>query len=208
MSVNNELEEWLEWFSSNRARVDLTSAAAAGACLCITGLVLLKASMLDRVDPLNFSGISRVVLMTTLPYLVAGLIINRLWITRLRRTIPSWVMIALLGSLLVVVSAGALTFYTKSLASNATTTAFTILADFIRDKVKDGLGVFVALSLFTLPITAAVYYAGRIVGGVRHWYGADPPSILNNHEEHSEERQGSRKDRCNSRNALRNTLNL
>jgi len=183
MSATNELEEWLEWFSRSSARVDMTAAAAAGAGLCMTGLVLLKASMLDRVDPLDSSGIATLVLLTTMPCLVAGLIIHWLWIKPLRRTIPSWVMIALLGSLLVVISAGALRFYTNALASNGTTAAFGTVGDFIRDKAKDGLGVFVVLSLFTLPITAVVYYAGSIVRGVRRWYyGTEPPSILGNHE--------------------------
>ena len=81
----------LQWFSRNRARVDMTSAAAAGAGLCMTGLVLLKVSMLDRVDPLDFSGIARVVFLTTMPYLVAGLVIHLLWTESLRRTIPSWI---------------------------------------------------------------------------------------------------------------------
>jgi hypothetical protein len=177
MSVIRELEEWLEWFSSNKARVDMTSAAAAGAGLCMTGLVLLKASMLDRVDPLEVSALAYLALLTMIPYLAAGLIIHWLWNKSLRHAIPSWIMIALLGSMFVVVSAGAWSFYTKGLA-------FETVADFIGDKIKDGLGVFVILCLFALPITAAVYYAGRIVRGFRRWYyyGAEPPSILHDHE--------------------------
>lgn len=177
MSVLNELEEWLEWFSSNKARVDMTSAAAAGAGLCMTGLVLLKVSMLDRVDPLDLNGLAYLVLITMIPYLAAGLIVHLLWNKSLRHAIPSWIMIALLGSLFVVVSAGVWRFYTNGLA-------FETVADFIRDKVKDGLGVFVILSLFTLPITAAVYYSQRIVKRVTRWYyyGAEPPSILHDRE--------------------------
>jgi hypothetical protein len=157
----------------------MTSAAAAGAGLCMTGLVLLKASMLDRVDPFDFSGIARVVLMTTMPYLVAGLVIHLLWIKSLRRPIPSWIMIALLGAWLVVVSAGALRFYTNANASNAAPTTLETIVDFIRDKTRDGLGVFVVLSLFTLPITASVYYAGSVVTAVRRWHnGPEPMSML------------------------------
>jgi hypothetical protein len=150
MSVTNDLEDWLEWFSGNTARVDISSGAAAGAGLCVTGLVFLKISMLDRVDPLDFNGM----------------------------------MIALLGALLLVVSAGAFRFYTKALASNATPTTLGTIGDFIRDKAKDGLGVFVILSLLTLPITAVVHHAWNIVRGVRRWYyyGAEPPSILHDHE--------------------------
>ena len=175
--VINDLEEVLEWFASNTARVDIAGAIAAGAGLCVTGLVFLKASMLDRVDPLDLNGFSYLVLLTTMPYLAAGLLVQLLWTTRLRRKIPSWIMIALIGSMFVVVSAGAWSFYTHGLA-------FEALADFIRDKVKDGLGVFVILSLFTLPITAAVYYSQRIVKGVTRWYfyGAEPPSILHDRE--------------------------
>ena len=183
MSVFIELEEWLEWFSRNRARVDMTMAAAAGVGLCMMGLVLLKFSTLDRVNPLDFRGAARVVMLTTLPYLFAGMIVHWLWITRLRRRVPSWVMIALLGSLLLVVSAGAFRFYRNALASDATTTTFETIGAFILDRAKDGLGVFVVLSLFTLPITAAIYYAESIVRGARRWHeGVEPPSILRDQE--------------------------
>ena len=157
--------------------MDITSAVAAGAGLCLTGLVLLKASMLDRVDPVGLSGFVRLVLITMIPYLVAGLIVRLLGTKPLRQAIPSWIMIALLGSMFVVVSAGAWRFYTDGLQLET-------LADFIRDKVNDGLGVFVILSLLTLPITAAVYYSKRIVRGVKRWYfyGAEPPSSLHDRE--------------------------
>jgi len=177
MSVINELEDWLEWFSSNTARVDITSAVAAGAGLCLTGLVLLKTSMLDRVDPLELTGLVLLVLITMMPYLAAGLIVHLLWNNSLRHAIPSWIMIALLGAMFVVVSAGSWRFYTDGLE-------FETVADFIRVRIKEGLSVFVILSLFTLPITAAVYYAERIVTDFRRWYsyGAEPPSILHDRE--------------------------
>ena len=177
MSLTNELEDWLEWFSSNNARVDMASAAAGGAGLCLTGLVLVKVSILDRVDPVDLRGLAYLVLLTTIPYLAAGLIVHLFWTRSLRRSIPSWIMIALLGAMFVVVFAGSWSFYTKGLP-------FETLADFIRDRMKDGLGVFVILSLFTLPITAGVYYAERMVRGIKRWYlyGAEPPSILHDRE--------------------------
>lgn len=176
-------DDWIEWLSRNRLHVDMTSAAAAGGGLSVTGIVLLKASMLDRAHPVEFSALASLALMVALPFLVAGVIIHWLWIKPLRRIVPSWVMIALLGSLLVVISAGAFRFYTKAIASNATPMTFETIGDFIRDNAKDGLGVFVVLSIFTLPITAAVYYAEGIRRVVRRWYnGPDPPSILSNHE--------------------------
>lgn len=181
VSSTNRLDEWIESFSHNSVRVDMVSAAAAGGGLCATGLVLLKASTLGRVNPLDFSDVASFVLITAMPYLIAALITHWLWIKPLRRMIPSWVMIALLGSLLIVLSAGTLSFYTKAVAWSDPTTMYETLEAFIADKVKDGLGVFVALSLFTLPITAAVYYAGSIVKAVRRWHkGAEPPSILGN----------------------------
>lgn len=51
---------------------------------------------------------------------------------------------------------------------------------FIGDKLKDGVGVFVALSLLTLPFTAAVYYAESIVSGWQN--GPKPLSIVGSHE--------------------------
>lgn len=178
----NRLDEWLRSFSRNSTRVDMVSAAAAGVGLSATCLILLKASTLGRVNPLDFNDVASLVLITVMPYLVAGLVIHWLWIKRLRRMLPSWIMIALLGSLFIVLSAGALSFYTKAVAWSDPTTMYEALDAFIADKAKDGLGVFVALSLFTLPITAAVYYAGGIVRTVRRWHnGAEPPpSILGN----------------------------
>ena len=173
------MEQWLEWFSRNKARVDITSATAAGAGLCMMGIVLLKVSILDRVDPVHWSGIARLVFITMMAYLVAGLVINWFWSKPLRRRIPSWVMIALLGAWLVVVSAGVFRFYTNALASNVTATMFMTISSFILDKAKDGLGVFVVLSLLTLPITASVHHAGRIFRGVKCWHdGEESPSIL------------------------------
>lgn len=176
----NRLDEWIESFSRNSTRVDMVSAASAGVGLSATCLILLKASTLGRVNPLDFSDVASLVLITVMPYLVAGLVIHWLWFKPLRRMLPSWVMIALLGSLLIVLSAGTLSFYTKAVTWCDPTTIYETLGAFITDKAKDGLGVFVVLSLFTLPITAAVYYAGSIVRAVRHWYnGAEPPpSIL------------------------------
>ena len=184
----NRLDEWLRSFSRNSTRVDMVSAAAAGGglsatCLILlkaaTCLILLKASTLGRVNPLDFSDVASLILIAMMPYLVAGLVIHWLWIKPLRRLIPSWVMIALLGSLFIVLSAGVLSFYTKAVAWSDPATMYETLEAFITDKAKDGLGVFVALSLFTLPITAAVYYTGSIVRVMRRWHtGAEPPSIL------------------------------
>ena len=162
-------------------RLDLASAVAAGAGLSVLGVVLLNASFLRRLNPLDFIDVARLVLIATMPYLIAALIIHWVWIKPLRRVLPTWLMIACLGSLLMVVSAGALSFYMKAVASSAPT--LQTLPDFIGDKVKDGLGVFVALSLLTLPITATVYYAGSIVRAFRRWKsGPEPPSILGNYE--------------------------
>ena len=175
------LGDWFESCSRNSACVDMASAAAAGGGLSATGLVLLKASTLGRVNPMDFSDVASLMLITTIPYLVAALVTHWLWTKPLRRLIPSWVMIALLGSLFIVLSAGALSFYTKGAWSEPAMMVGTLEA-FIADKAKDGLVVFVALSIFTLPIAAAVYYAGSIVRAVRRWHNdaEKPPSILGN----------------------------
>lgn len=179
VSPTNRLDEWIESSSRNSARIDMASAATAGGGLSATCLVLLKASTLDRVNPLDLSDVASLVLITVIPYLVAALVIHWLWTKPLRRMIPSWVIIALLGSLFIVLSAGALSFYTKAVAWSDPATMYDTLEAFIADKAKDGLVVFIALSIFTLPITAAVYYAGSIVRVVRRWHtGAEPPSIL------------------------------
>lgn len=181
VSATNRLDEWIEWLQSSRARVDLASALAAGYGLSVMGLVLLNITFLRRLNPLDLSDVAQLVLRVTIPYLVAALVIHYLWIKPLRRVLPSWLMIACLGSLLVVISTGVWSFYTKAVASNAP--LLQTLPDFIGDKAKDGLAVFVALSLLTLPITASVYYMGSIVRAFRRWQnGPQPPSILSSYE--------------------------
>jgi hypothetical protein len=182
-SLTNRLGEWIESVPRNSAYVDMASAAAAGGGLSATGLLVLKASTLGRINPMDFSDLASLMLITTIPYLVAALVIHWFWTKPLRHWIPSWVMIALLGSLFIVLSAGALSFYTKAGAWSESAMIYTTLEAFIADKAKDGLGVFVALSIFTLPIAGAVYYAGSIVRAVRRWHNDSekPPSILENH---------------------------
>ena len=174
MSETNLLDEWIEWLQGKHARLALVSALAAGAGLSLMGVVLLNVTFLRRVNPQQAADVARLVLIATIPYLVAALVVH--WVKPLRRLLPSWLLIACLGSLLIVVSAGAWSFYMKA-------GVLETLPDFTRDKVKDGLATFVALTLLTLPITAAVYYSGGIVRAVRRWQsGPQPPSILGTHE--------------------------
>jgi hypothetical protein len=183
MPETTRLDEWTEWLQSNSARVDLASGVAAGAGLSMMALVLLNVSVLRRVNPMDFIDVVRVVLMATISYLIAALIIHLLWIKPLRRVIPSWLMIACLGSLLIVVSAGAWSFYTKAAASSAPASMLPTLPGFIGNRVKDGLAVVVVLSLLTLPTTATVYYAESVVRMLRRWQtGPELPSILGNNE--------------------------
>jgi branched-subunit amino acid ABC-type transport system permease component len=183
MPETNRLDELIEWLQGHHARIDLTSAVAAGAGLSLMGVVLLNVSYLRTVNPQHFSDVAKLVAIATIPYLIAGLIVRWLWVKPLRRILPSWLMIACLGSLLIVISAGALSFYMKTVASSAPASTLQTLSDFTRDKVKDGLATFVALTLLTLPITATVYYSGSIVRAVRRWQkGPEPPSILVTHE--------------------------
>lgn len=184
MSETNRLDQWIEWLHGNSARVDLASGVAAGVGLSVMGVVLFNASFLRRINPMDFSDVALLVMRATIPYLIAALMIHWLWIKPLPRVLPSWLMIACLGSLLIVVSAGALSFYEKAAASSVPPTSMLqTIPDFIRDKAKDGLGVFVVLSLLTLPFTATVYYAEHVVTVLRRWQsGPEPPSILHNNE--------------------------
>lgn len=118
MSEINHLDEWIEWLDSNGVRVDVASAVAAGAGVSVMGLVLLHSTFLRRLNPMDFIDVAKLVLRATIPYLISAPIIHWLWIKPLRRVLPSWVMIACLGSLLIVVSAGVLSFYTMAVASS------------------------------------------------------------------------------------------
>jgi cytochrome bd-type quinol oxidase subunit 2 len=183
MSETNRLDELIEWLQGNHARLDLASAFVAGAGLSLMGVVLLNVSYLRTVNPQHITDVAKLVLIATIPYLVAALVIQWLWVKRLRRILPSWLMIAGLGSLLIIVSAGALSFFVKAVPSSASADILQTLSDFTRDKLMDGFATFVALTLLTLPLTATVYYSGSIIKAVRRWQnGPKPPSILGSHE--------------------------
>jgi len=183
MFETDRLDELIEWLHGNDARLALGSALAAGAGLSLMGVALLNVSYLRTVNPLHITDVAKLVLLATIPYLVAALVINWLWIKRLRRILPSWLMIACLGSLLIVVSVGAVSFFSKAVPSSASAGMLQTLSDFTRDRLMDGFAIFVALTLLTLPLSATVFYSGSIVKAVRRWRdGPRPPSILATHD--------------------------
>jgi hypothetical protein len=97
MRESNRLDDLIEWLQGNRSRIDLVSAVAAGAGLSLMGIMLLNVSYLRTVNPLDYIDVAKLVLIATIPYLIATLIIRWLWSMQLRRILPPWIVIACLG---------------------------------------------------------------------------------------------------------------
>jgi hypothetical protein len=152
----------IQAFSGESKRVDLACATVAGIALPAAVFGLLRISVLGRINPPGFTKIATAILLSLSCYLVASLLI--IWLKSLRRIVPSWVFIAVMGSAILVVVGG---LWMRPAILRLS------LAEIASDKLPDALGTIVGLSTFTLPLTAVVYYAGSIVRAIGRWHNGD-----------------------------------
>jgi hypothetical protein len=169
MSLAEQFEKLLAYigarilsFSSDRKRVDLACAVVAGIALPAAFFGLLRISIFGRINPPSFAKIATATLLCLSCYLVASLLV--VWLKSLRRVMPSWVWIAVLGSAILVITGG---IWMRPAILRLS------LAEIVSDKLPDALGTTFGLSVFTLPFTAVVYYADSIVRAVGRWHTGD-----------------------------------
>jgi hypothetical protein len=153
---------WIESFSNASKRKDLACAVFAGVALPTAYFGLLRISVFGRINPPSFTKIATALLLSLSCYLAASLLAIRL--KSLRRVVPSWMFIAVMGSAVLVVVGGV---WMRPAILRLS------LAEVISDKLLDALGTIIGLSIFTLPFTAVVYYAGSIVRAIGRWHDGE-----------------------------------
>lgn len=152
----------IQTFSGEPMRVALACAAVAGIALPAVFFGLLRISAFGRINPPNFIKVVTATLLCLSCYLAASLLV--IWLKSLGRAVPSWVLIAVTGSVILVVVGG---IWMRPAILRLP------LAEIASDKLPDALGTMVGLSVFTLPFTAVVYYAGSIVRAIGRWHNGD-----------------------------------
>lgn len=155
------------------AHADRLGALAAG--FCVAALSYLVSTASD--DKANFYHYAKLFLFAVLSYPAAALLLERYWTGSLKRIIPRWILIAILGSLLREA------LFTASIVMSAWAHPQTVSlswSDFISSEIADTKLFVVFFSILTLPVMAAFHYTGSIVRVVKQWHsGAEKPlSIL------------------------------
>jgi hypothetical protein len=166
MSLINAIER----FSENRIRVDLWSAIAAGLCAGIC------TSLEDALDhPVNPSLYAKSLILSTAAYLMVAWLLRLSLFQSVRRVVPSWLIIALVGSTLFVVmdlAPAVIVGWTRPQRIEQS------LAMYISHELYAAGVVIVFFAIITIPITALVYYAAGIVRAAKTWHdGPEAPSI-------------------------------
>jgi hypothetical protein len=157
--------ESIQSFSSDRTRVDLACAVVAGVSLPAAFFGFLRISVLARINPPSLTRIATTILFCVACYLTAALLV--IWVKSLRRIVPSWMLIAILGSTVLVISGG--------IWSRPEILQFPLSE--LSEKLRDAVGVIIGVSIFTLPFTAAVHYSDAIVRTIGKWHNGEDNSL-------------------------------
>lgn len=162
-----KLANAIERFSENRLQVNLFSAAAAGLC---AGMF---SSLFHALDyPVNPSLYARYLIVAGFAYLTVAFLLPLVG-KSLLRVVPSWFMIAFVGSALFIV----LDLAPAVIRGWA---YFKIEQSFVKyfsNELYAAGVVIVFFILITMPITALIYYAADIVKAARAWHNG--PEKLN-----------------------------
>jgi hypothetical protein len=157
----------IERFSENRRQVDLWSAVAAGLW---AGILSSLSHALDH--PVRLSLYAADLILAVGSYLTVAYLINRFGKVLLK-VIPSWLVIASLGSALYIVMDLARPVISRWAYVEQS------FVEYFSYELYIAAYLIVSLALITMPITALIYYAGSIVRGVIAWHnGPETPSIL------------------------------
>ena len=153
--------------------VDRLGALASGFCVGALSYLVSTASD-DKVNGYHYA---KLFLFAVLSYLIVSWLLERCWTGSLKRVIPRWILIAILGSLLHEA------LVTASTVANAWTHPQTVWPswnEFISSEIADTKLFVVFFSILTLPVMATFHYAGSIVKAVRRWHNGseEPPSLL------------------------------
>ncbi|MBA2504079.1 MAG: hypothetical protein H0V27_14480 [Pyrinomonadaceae bacterium] len=160
-------------FSKNSLRVDIASGLAAA--LSLSAIFSLLHLLIN--SPTEYNVRRQVgfllshVLLCVACYLAP---VAMLHLTQMRRFVPSCVVIVIFGSILLICSAVGYDAASRLLRSELP------FGEALAERLWDGLGALVVLSVLTLPVTCVVHYAGAIVRTIDRWHNGEEklPSIV------------------------------
>lgn len=163
---------WLSIVSSDKAS-ELKCAIAAG--LSVSGLHCLLLAV--DSEPFELLRCVKSVIISVASYSGIALLLLCCWKGGVRRVIPVWLPIAILGTAVLAstvgISVGIDRWHSPQRMERT-------LAEFIAVQLNDLQSLFIVLCIITLPVTAIVYYA-KVIAKVFLNQGPEQlPSILGN----------------------------
>lgn len=140
--------------------LDLLTALAAGlAAALLTSLINFQNQ--QRVNILAYF---RFILLAVAAYSAIALLLRRVWTGLLKRIVPNWVLIAVLGSMLFVcvrLTPGIIKGWSDPLRMEST------FLSYISTEIDAARSLIIILSFVTLPIAGAIYYSSKWVSQVK-----------------------------------------
>ncbi|HEX8091950.1 MAG TPA: hypothetical protein VF762_24075, partial [Blastocatellia bacterium] len=113
-------------------------------------------------------------LLSAACYLTPVILLRLAWTNRFFRKAPSCFVISVLGSLLLIVGVAF-----KSVLESLLRTELPLMVA-LSERLWDGVGALVFLSLITMPVTCLIHYSGAIVRAIDRWHSEaeKPVSII------------------------------
>ncbi len=144
-------------------QVDLACALAAG---LTAGLLTSLINVLGEHRASLGRHVSFALTAITV-YMAVALALHKVWTGTLRRIVPTWALIAVVGSVLYVVidlTPGVIKGWYDPYRMEAS------LIKYLSTELSAARSVMVVLTVITLPVTATLYYAGEIISAVKDWH--------------------------------------
>lgn len=156
----NRIADLIEAFYRNGLLVDLAEATASGLCVSVI-LSLLKS---DSMEGIRLNTLIETTFFTLSCFFAAALFLHYLWRGQLRRMVPSWILIPMLGTMLSsssIIVPAIITGWSYPYKSENT------LLEYALRWWKD-VGFFLSLIfIITTPITAVIHHLGYLLKWMR-----------------------------------------
>ncbi|HEV2799814.1 MAG TPA: hypothetical protein VGW12_04920 [Pyrinomonadaceae bacterium] len=156
--------DWLEKFSENRLRVDVTCALAASSWLTF---IFYQISTIS--EPFNPYLCLKYGLIAFSSFVLTALFLWKCWRGALNRLLPRWILLSMLGALLNEIPSS-IEWIPKAWQDPYFREMYPTFREFLSRELDMVRSVIIMNFFLTLPITGTIYYAGAIVRGIRKWH--------------------------------------
>jgi len=153
--------DYIERFYDNSLNVDLLEAIVSG---LVTGAALTFLKLIADMKISVYYALASVGLPTVCLYLAAALLLNRFWQGDLRRLVPSWFLIPVLGaafSLMLYSIPAILSGWSDPFTDKSSTLVY------VMNRLKLARMPFLLINVSTWPITLAIHLFGPIIKWTR-----------------------------------------